>query len=267
MKFRRLTTTVLLAAAALLGAAAGVLTPGSRAATATPPRAQLTQFSCVRALDAVNRSVAVWAVMRPLPGTRRLALRFDLLVQVPGSAAVVVHTGDLGRFRSPPNPTLGQLPKDVWRRQKQVLNLSAPAGYQFRVTFRWTGVHGRVLGTATRYSQVCHEPELRPDLLVSSIAVSPIAGRPAHELYTADLVNQGATGAGPFEVLFTPGDGSAPVIHTVKWLGAHQTTQVAFTGPVCDPAAPSQVTADSASQVDDVNRANNTTTAVCPATG
>ena len=254
---------VLVTALALLAGGSA----GARAATVVPPRAQLTQFSCGRALDPVNRSVAVSAVMRPLPGTQHLLLRFQLLSQQPGQPAVLVHGGDLGSFRSPPNPTLGQLPGDVWRKVKQVINLGAPAAYQFRVTFRWVGAHGRVLGTATRLSRVCHQRELRPDLLVSSVAVAPIAGHPNHELYTATIANQGATGAGPFEVLFTPGDGSAPVTQTVGWLGAHATRQVQFTGPVCNSASPSTVTADSADQVDDFDRTNNSMTVVCPSTG
>lgn len=240
---------------------------GARAATAVPPRAQLTQFSCARALDPVNRSAGVSAVMRPVPGTQRMLLRFQLLQQLPGAPADMVRGGDLGSFRSPPNPTLGRLPGDVWRKVKQVINLNAPAAYQFRVTFRWVGAHNRVLSSATRYSRVCHQRELRPDLLVSSIAVAPIAGHPNHELYTATIANQGATGAGPFEVLFTPGDGSAPLTQTVKWLGAHATRQLQFTGPVCNAASPSTVTADAADQVDDFDRTNNTLAAVCPATG
>lgn len=254
--------TMVACAAGPTGAGAATTTT-----TAPPPRAQLTQFTCVRALDPVNRSVGVSAVMRPLPGTRRLALRFQLLQQVPGAPAVSLRGGDLGMFRSPPDPTLGQLPGDVWRKVKQVINLGAPAAYQFRVTFRWIGLHGHVLGTAVRYSRVCHVHELRPDLSVTSVAVSPIAGHPNRELYTATIANQGATGAGPFEVLFNPGDGSSPMTQTIKWLGAHQTRQLQFTGPVCNPASPSTVTADSADQVDDFDRTNNELAAACPGSG
>jgi hypothetical protein len=35
---------------------------------------------------------------------------------------------------------------------------------------------------------------------------------------------------------------------------------------VCDPANPPTVSADSASQIDDFNRANNVMSAVCPGT-
>jgi hypothetical protein len=133
------------------------------------------------------------------------------------------------------------------------------------VSFRWTGAHGKVLGTATRYSRSCRQREMRPDLTVKSIAVSPIAGHPKKELYTAVVANQGLTGAGPFQVLFVPGDSSAPTPVTVPYLGAGNTRTLSFTGPLCDATSPPTVTADSASQIDDFNRANNQLSAVCPA--
>jgi hypothetical protein len=160
---------------------------------------------------------------------------------------------------------LGQLPGDVWRLQKSVYNLAVPFSYQFRVSFRWTGQNGKVLGTATRYSRTCRQRELRPDLTVTSITISAIAGHPKKELYTAVIVNQGLTGAGPFQVLFAPGDSSAPTTDTVNFLGAHKTRTLAFTGPLCDSANPPTVSADSASQVNDFDRTNNVVAATCPA--
>ncbi len=262
---------------AVIGSAVALTVPGSAwtaaaatntttTATTAPPRAQLVQFACQHALDPANRVVSIQAVMRPLTGTRRMAIRFDLLERVADSASwTAVHAGDLGTWRPPDNPTLGQLPGDVWRLSKSVYNLNVPASYQFRVSFRWTGAHGKLLGTVVRYSRSCRQRELRPDLVVNSITVSAIAGHPNRDLYTAVIANQGLTGAGPFEVLFVPGDTSAPTPKTIQYLGAGQTDQLSFEGPVCDSSSPPTVTADAASQIDDYNRANNTMTAVCPA--
>ncbi|MFZ0088951.1 MAG: CARDB domain-containing protein [Solirubrobacteraceae bacterium] len=235
-------------------------------ADAAPPRAQLTQFACTRALDPANRSLSVQAVTRPLPQTRKLGVKFDLLARSPGAgASTLVRGPGLSVWITPTNPTLGQLSGDVWRLNKRVLNLAAPATYRFRVTFRWTGAHGRVLGTAVKLSATCRQQELRPDLLVSSIAVSPVAGHPDTSLYTAVIADRGATGAGPFEVLFAPGDTSGPTIDTVPFLGAGQSEQLSFVGPACDPASPPTVTVDATSVVDDDNRANNTLSATCAA--
>src|ERR1700760_1971704 len=239
---------------AATAAAAGVPVP--------PPRAQLTRYSCQTALDPDNRSVGIRAIMRPVAGTRRLSLRVDLLQRVGAASPATVRGGDLGVWVTPSNPTLGQVPGDVWRLDKSVIDLAAPATYQFRVTFRWIGASGHVLGSAVRYSRKCRQPELRPDLAVTSLTVSPVAGRPGQDLYTAVIANRGLTAAGPFEVLFAAG-GSAPAMTDhVASLGAGRSRTLSFTGPVCDPSDPPSVTADAAQQVDDYNRANNTATAV-----
>lgn len=261
MKSVRFVLTVL---TVLIGAATTATVAGAAVVT-PPPRASLAQFSCVHALDPDNRSVSVRAVMRPLAGTRRMAIKFDLLEQTAGSAPVTLgKVGGLGVWITPTDPTLGQLAGDVWRLSKPVINLDAPAGYQFRVTFRWNGSHGRIVGTAVRLSRTCHQPELRPDLLVDTISVTAVSGQPSQDLYTAVIADQGATGAGPFEVLFAPGDASAPITDTVQFLGAHKTRRLSFVGPVCDPANPPTITVDAASQVDDYNRANNVMSAECP---
>jgi hypothetical protein len=241
--------------------------PATAAGTgAAAPRAQLTRFACGQALDPGNRSVSVRAVMRPLAGTRRLAVKFELLQRSGGSAQSMVHAGDLGVWVSPANPTLGQVPGDVWRLDKTVLDLAAPATYQFRVIYRWTGANG-VLGTAVRVSRLCRQPELRPDLAVGLLSVTPVAGQPDRDLYTALITNRGLTGAGPFEVLFVPGGSAASTPMSISSLGPGRSRTLSFTGPVCDPSNPPRVTVDAARQVDDYNRANNTAAAVCPASG
>jgi CARDB len=259
------------AAGALVATLSALAGPGAAAAAVppiAPPRAQLTQFSCGHALDPANRSVSVQAVMRPLVDTRRLSVKFELLQRVSGAAApTALHAGDLGVWLLPADPTLGQLPGDVWRLNKTVLNLEAPAAYQFRVVFRWTGANGRVLGSTVRLSRVCHQQELRPDLAVTSLSVAPVAGHPNEDLYTAVVANRGLTGAGPFEVLFVPGGSAAATTDNIPSLGAGRSRTLSFTGPVCDPTDPPSVTADAAHEVDDYNRANNTATAVCPAAG
>ena len=264
MKVRRLITG-LAAGAALALAGVGALPAASVAAAATPARSQLSAFSCTHALDPGARAVGVTATMRPLTGTRKMAIRFELLQRSPGLPVQEVTNGDLGTWRTPTNPTLGQLPGDVWHLQKSVYNLDVPFSYQFRVSFRWTGTHGKVLGTATRLTHSCRQRELRPDLAVRSITVASVAGHPKKNLYTAVIANQGLTGAGPFQVLFAPGDTSTPTIDGITFLGPGKTRTLSFEGPVCDASNPPTVSADSASQVNDFDRSNNVLAATCPA--
>jgi hypothetical protein len=251
---------------AILAATALALVAAATAAADPQPRAELRGFACHRALDPPDRSVSLTAVMRPLAGTRHLSLKIDLLMSDGGSIVPkLVRAGDLGVWISPKTTSLGQLAGDVWNLRKQVVELGAPATYRFRVLFRWTGAHGHVIGSVVRYSPRCRQRELRPDLLVGSIAVSSIAGQPRHDLYTAVIANAGNTAAGPFDVLFAPADGSATQTHTVGLLGAHSSVRQTFVGPLCTASTAPMVTADSASQVDDLNRDNNAMSATCPA--
>jgi CARDB len=243
-----------------------VLDVGSAAATTkAPPRYDLTSFACQRALDPPNRSVSVNAVMRTVTGTRKLSLKFDLLEKVAGATRSLTGAGDLGIWLSPRDPTLGRRTGDVWELNKAVSNLDAPAVYRFRVTFRWLGAHDRVLATAVAQSGSCAQRELRPDLLVRSVSVTVIPHKPHKQRYTVAVADRGASGAGPFQVLFTPGDGSAPQTKTVSRVDAHSSLRLSFTGPLCDPGSPPTVVADATDQVDDYDRNNNAMTVTCPA--
>lgn len=248
---------------------AGTLAVGlaGSVAVARAPRASLADFVCQRALDPPARTISVKSVMRPVPGTQKLALRFQLLMRRHSfSSPTLVRGGDLGTWISPQNPTLGQLPGDVWKVSHPVVDLTAPAAYRFRVTFRWIGAHRRLLATAQRVSPLCFQPELRPDLLVKSITVLPIAGKPNRDDYLAVIRNAGATAAGPFDILFTPGGTLAPKSRTIQRLDPHQGHRELFVGPLCMPGDAPTVTVDPGQLVDDFDRSNNTLIATCPAT-
>src|SRR5947209_6533796 len=79
----------------------------------------------------------------------------------------------------------------------------APAFYRFKVTFRWSGAGGQVIGRAVRFSPVCFQPELRPDLRVASITPVPTPGNPAQETFIAEIRNGGKTAAPQFDVSFS----------------------------------------------------------------
>lgn len=131
----------------------------SAAGSAQPPRASLESPICQQSPDSLDRLIAITAVMRPLTGTMHMELRFNLLEKPSGASSYSPVTGgDLGKWVSPSNPTLGQRPADIWKRQKQVVNLAGPALYRFHVGFRWTGSHGRTLGTEYRWGETCREP-------------------------------------------------------------------------------------------------------------
>jgi hypothetical protein len=250
-----------LVASTVVIAAAGGLVGVAAAAPSSLPRAQLEKFACHKALDPGQRKVSVTAVMRAVPGTRKLHMQLDLLSKAPSASGYTpVPGGDLGT--SPGNPTLGTRPGDVWVVHHSVADLfSAPAYYRFQVTFQWLGNHGRVLAQTVRNGPRCFQPELRPNLEVTSFVSQPIPNHPKRDLYVATITDAGLTGAGPFGVEFT--DGSLIENHTVIHIRPRQVLIVDFGGPVCSPTAPPTVTVDPTHQVDVYTRANSSAQATC----
>lgn len=248
-----------LVALSCVALAAGATRSSGR--NSTQSRAHLRGFMCQRAVDPLKRSVSVEAVMRPVPHTKKLAIRFDLLGRKrAGGNYSAVRGGDLGTWLTPVGqPNLGSRAGDVWAISHPVTGLPAPELYRYRVTFRWTGDHGRVLATRTLFSQRCFEPELRPDLQVVSVAVASDPGKPKLNRYTALIRNAGATGAGAFSVSFAPpgAAGAGTKTRTVHGLPAHASTQVTFVGPLCTATTAPTITADPSHQVADFNTANN----------
>ena len=148
--------TVAVPAAAAASAAPNTAA-GTQPSQSQPLPAQLGKFACRLAQNPLNRLIEVTATMRPVSGTERMAMRFQLQQQLPWETYHQIYGGDLDRWRYPSPPTFGQQPGDTWIVNKPVANLRAPARYRFKVTFKWVTWSGQVT-TATRFSSVCREP-------------------------------------------------------------------------------------------------------------
>ncbi len=258
----------------LLGVGAAVacalaLGSGTALGQSSPTSAndQLRSFVCQKALDPPARAVSVQAVMRPVTGTSKMQMKFELLRSAKSHARYVSVRGrGLGSWIVPTDPTLGQQAGDVWILTHPVVNLAAPATYKFRVTFRWLGSDGQTLGTAMQSSTPCYQPELRADLLVRSLSVNPItsgasAGQSA---YVAVIANRGMTGAGPVPVEFADG-ASAPVSGKIGWVGPRSLARERFVARACTAGTTLTVTVDPMHTLDEYDFANNVLTMACPA--
>lgn len=244
------------------GCALAVGSGTAAAGAAAPPRSQLRAFVCQRALDPPARAVSIQAVMRPLAGTSKMEMRFDLTRQLkPGARFRLVRGRFLSSWIAPADSTLGQRPGDVWIVNHPVVDLAGPATYRFRVSFRWTDARGQQLGSAVQSSPDCYQPELRADLLVQSLSVSSLGS--GQDAYTAVIANRGLTGAGPFGVDLADA-GSAPQAATVAWLGPRSSTRQRFVGPVCSAGSSLTVTVDPSHSIDEYDLANNALTTPCP---
>jgi hypothetical protein len=206
--------------------------------------------------------VAISAVMRPVSGTSRMALKFQLERRIGRTGPfAAVHGKDLGTWVYPTSPaTLGQLPGDVWILKHNVVNLAGPEYYRFRVSFRWLGSDGRTLAQDARVSGLCYQSELRADLQVRSVTIKSLS--PQTDRYTAVIRNSGLTAAGSFRVeLRRPG--AAPQSVVVPSLAPQTSVRETFSGPPCESGGAVTVVADTARLIDDRNRMNNALTVPC----
>lgn len=232
-------------------------------ASASAPRAQLRSFVCQKAIDPPSRAVSIQAVMRPVTGTSKMQMRFDLMRKTKRDTHFKLVRGHfLGSWLTPSNPTLGQRPGDVWIVNHPVVDLPAPATYRFRVSFRWLDSHGHQLSSAVQTSTNCYQPELRADLLVRSLTVTPAAS--GQSAYVAVIGNRGLTASGPVEVDLA-GASSAPQAKTLGTVGPKSSARERFLAPACTPGATLTVTVDPSHTIDEFNFANNTLTMPCPA--
>src|SRR5690349_25165197 len=151
-------------------------------ALAADQHTSLKDFACHPAVKPARRVVTVTAMMRPLPGTVRLAMRFQLLSSKSGQVSSI-HGGDLGTWISPSPPTLGQRPGDVWILKHPVTGVPVGSTYHFRVSFRWIGDGGRTIATSSRLTATCWQPYVRADLSVQSVSVGPAPSDPNQSQY------------------------------------------------------------------------------------
>jgi len=254
-------------AVAACAIALGSVTAAAGTTTPPPANAQLKAFVCQKALDPPARALSIQAVMRPVTGTSKMQMKFDLMRETKAHPRfAVVHGKGLGSWLTPDNPTLGQRAGDVWIVNHPVVDLVAPATYKFRVTFRWIGAQGQTLNTAVQSSSQCYQPELRADLFVKSLAASPInPAAPAGQwAYVATIANRGVTAAAPVAVDFADGS-SAPIPATVPSVGPKSTARQRFVAPACVPGATLTVKVDPKQTNDEYNYANNVLTMACPA--
>jgi hypothetical protein len=250
-------------AAAIAAALVGACAHAPVALAATPPT-QLTGAGCRRALLPAGRRIAITAVMRPVNGTVRMEMMFVLeRERQPGRRFMAVRGRGLGVWVHPQDPTLGQRPGDLWKFDQKVTDLSAPADYRFRVRFRWLDSDRRPLASAVELGPQCREPELRPDLLVRSITVTPVAGARNEDGYAVAVRNRGLNGAGSFELALElpslPGQ-----VASVAYVGPHATVTETLTGPACIHGRPVTVVVDPKHAVPDYDRTNDTLTVRCP---
>lgn len=234
-----------------------------------PAPAGARLLACRRSPSLAERAAVVGTWMHPLPNGRRLALRIDLFQRTPaGRWALRSDVPGLGAWTSPSDPLLGTRPADVFKYRQAVGHLVVPSSYRFRVAFRWLDDGGAVVREASVTTQVCRQPDLRPDLVLDSVDAAPSPRGGGLVRYAVVLSNVGRSAASRAVVAATlPGD-ATPNAHlrTVARLEPGASVVVSFTGPGCAAGElPAAFVADPANALDEADEANDELAAACPA--
>ena len=247
MPFR--TVILALTMLALAAPAAGAAVPRWAA------KAALTE--CDRGPADSDRAAVFEGRMRSLRGTARMQMRFTLQA----------HSPDTTRWSSVAAPGFGtwvtsQPGTSRYVYTKRVEGLLAPSSYRVQVRFRWLSGSGRALAAARRDSRVCRQPDPRPDLVVSSLAIRP-AAKAGRYRYVAFVRNRGRSAADASALRVAVGGvalPSAPVIALEPGEGV----EVAVEGPACAEGSPVDADADPDDVVDERDEADNRFTRLCP---
>ena len=212
---------------------------------------------CSRGPEALDRHATFRGVMRRVPGTESMWMRFSIQERV----------GD-GRFRTVRAPGLG-----AWRKshpavrrfsyRQRVLELAEGSAYRAVVSFRWYGAGGELIRRARRRSKPCAQPGLLPNLDVVGIGGGPpILGVPRRSSYTVRIVNNGGTGA-PRSGVSLAVDGASLGTQSLGALEPGEARQLLFSGPVCRRSVAARV--DPGDLVREAFERDNLVTAPCPA--
>ncbi len=237
MRRARPATALLVAAAVLVSAA-----PAGAA-----PRLRATLQRCAPGVAELR------GAMPAVPGTQRMAMRFELQAQEPES----------GVWSTLAAPGFGTWVRSLPRRAgfvyvKRVDGLAAPGAYRAVVRFRWTGAGGRTLRTARRTTPACEQDDPRPDLTPGALTALP-GPEPATLRYRLEVRNEGAAPAGATAVALDVGGGlRAPLGR----LAVGRLAVVELVGPAC--SGPVEVRLDPDDVVAESDEADDVVSLPCP---
>lgn len=227
------------------------------AAQARPPALAARLTACAGGSTAAERTAAFTGSMPALAGGRRMAIRFDLRQRIPPSPAyAAVRVPGLGLWhRSRPG-------RSGFVFTQRVEGLAAPGSYRAVVRFRWYDARGRVLRSARRTTEVCRQPDVRPDLRVAAVTAHRGPG-PDSARYRVTVLNEGFGDADAFDVVVTPNGAPQPA-QRVDGLGAGELATVTVIGPRCDPGSTLRAVVDARAEIAERDEADDVADVACP---
>jgi hypothetical protein len=204
---------------------AAALTPAAPAVAHADSNAGVELTRC-RTGDAPKDRLATYrGHMESVPGSVRMAMRFNVVARFDGQKPKTVD-----------NPQL-----KVWRKSnygvsyfgysQTVRGLSPGGSYWAVVKFHWYDSHGNLVKKARHVSATCVQQGKLPNLKVSAVKISP-GSAPGTSVYRLKVANTGQGAAAAFAVtLFA--DGALVDSKTIDHLDAGDTGSVQMNGPDC----------------------------------
>jgi hypothetical protein len=221
------------------------------AAHAASPRVAVAQC------DGDANTAAFEGRMDARAGAGRMQMRFRLHIREPASEAW--RRLAIPGFEAWETSVPGRSRYVFTRRLRELL---APADYRVRVRFRWLGAAGDPVANAAATSRTCHQPDPRPDLVVTRIAVPPAAIL-TDRRYVVTVRNTGR-GDAPESSLGLALAGGPPLAEPVAALAPGERARVTFVAPACEPGTAVLATADADEAVDERDEDDNGRAITCP---
>lgn len=235
-----------------------IAAPAARSQDPTPadrPPLRATVEACSTGAAEDARFALFTGSMPARPGTRRMAMRFDLFER----------TGAGQRWQRLPAPTFGRWERSqpdragfVW--SKRVERLRPDREYRARVRFRWYDRDG-LQTERRRTTPACRQPDLRPNLVVAG--VEAVRGDGGRATYRVTVENGGAGSAAASEARLAVGGEEA--VRVVGPLAPGARTVLELPGPRCEAGARITVTLDVRDAVEEADEGDNARVEPCGA--
>lgn len=223
--------------------ATGATGPTGPGGVAAPLSA--TVSSCHADPLQANRYAIFAAQMTSLPGTRTMAVEFELQERDAGALQfMTVSAPGFGTWVTS-QPGVG-----IFTYSHEVTSLPAPAAFRVLIHARWLDRHRSAVRREVLVSPLCAEPLETADLVLArALTRRHVAGAPAGTVvYGLEVLNSGSAAADAFAVSLTV-NGTALPDASVSGLAAGATVLVQFSGPPCTAGSTLTAVADPAGTI------------------
>lgn len=208
--------------------------------------------SCETGSDPSDRSGTYQAWMHAVPGTARMAVRFELVAHYPGHRPQRVQNRRLSVWHH------SRLGVTHYGYSQTIKQLDQGASYRTVVRFRWYDASDNVIKRAKRVSGACVQDGALPNLLVSGVSIAR-GPKPGTRVYYVTVANRGEGDAGSFSTTLIA-DGAVVDSRTIDSLAAGATQTIQMDGPPCQRL---RAVADSGDEVAETNEDDNSFRARC----